>query len=108
MELNGPQFDWLNSPTVVKAIYECSCGRAHEKCAIYNGIIDDREALVEIKNNCASSAATKCRRQEEAERIRKQARDTHLAKEYAQSMMEWGRMAQIHHENILKVYGGEI
>jgi hypothetical protein len=102
MDLNGPQFDWLNSPIDVKALYECSCGRPHGKWAIFNRIIDDREALAEIKNNCASSAAAKRRRQEEVERIRKEARDTHSAKEYAQSMMEWGRMAQIHHENMQK------
>jgi hypothetical protein len=45
------------------------------------------------------SAAAKHQHQEEVERIRKEARDTHSAKEYAQSMMEWGRMTQIHHEN---------
>jgi hypothetical protein len=81
MELNGPQFDWLNSPIDVKVLYECSCNRLHGKWTIFNGIIDDREALAEITNNCASSAAAKHQRQEEAERIRKEARDTHSAKE---------------------------
>ncbi|TVU01241.1 hypothetical protein EJB05_53279, partial [Eragrostis curvula] len=50
IELNGSDFDWLHSPVDVKALYECCYGRQHGKWAIFNGVIDDREALAELKS----------------------------------------------------------
>jgi hypothetical protein len=102
LELNGPYFNWLNSPVDIRALYECSCGCRHGKWSIFNGIIDDIEALAEVKNKHASSATAKCRRQEEAEHIRKEAHESRLAKEYAHNMAEWGKMAQIYNENMQK------
>jgi hypothetical protein len=64
LELNGPDFNWLNSSVDVRALYECSCGHRHGKWSIFNGIIDDIEALAEVKNKHASSATAKRRRQE--------------------------------------------
>ncbi|KAF2913806.1 hypothetical protein DAI22_10g114100 [Oryza sativa Japonica Group] len=40
-ELNGPDFDWMNSPVDSRALYECSCGRPHGKWATFNGMVDD-------------------------------------------------------------------
>jgi hypothetical protein len=82
----------LNSSVDVRDLYECSCGRRHGKWPIFNGIIDDIEALVEVKNKHASSVAAKRRRQEEAEHIRKEAHESHSVKEYAHNMAEWGKM----------------
>lgn len=100
IDLNGPEFDWLHSPIDVRALYACSCGQRHGKWAIFNGVIDDREALAEVKNDRASAMAAKQRRQEEDERIRKEANDSHSAKEYAQNMLEWGIMVQLYNENM--------
>jgi hypothetical protein len=105
MELNGPDFDWLNSPVDVRALYECSCGRPHGKWAIFNGIVDDNEALAELKNShTASSIAAKRKRQEEDERARKEARECHATKEYAQAMLEWGRVMQSHNETMQRFW----
>jgi hypothetical protein len=92
----------LNSLVDVRALYECSCGCRHGKWSIFNGIIDDIEALSEVKNKHASSTATKRRCQEEAERIRKEAHGNHSTKEYAHNMAEWSKMAQIYNENMQK------
>ena len=102
LELNGPDFNWLTSLVDVRALYECSCGRRHGKWPIFNGVIDDSEALADVKNKHASSTAAKRRRQEEAERIRKEAHESRSAKEYAHNMAEWGRMVQICNENMQK------
>jgi hypothetical protein len=101
LELNGPDFDWLNSPVDVRALYECSCGQPHGKWAIFNGIVNDSEALAELKNNRnVSSLAAKHKRQEEEEWARMEARNCHAAKEYAQIMLEWGRVMQGHNESM--------
>jgi hypothetical protein len=105
MELNGLDFDWLNSPVDVRALYECSCGRPHGKWAIFNGIVDDSEALAELKNSrIASSIAAKRKRQEEDKRARKEARECRAAKEYAQAMLEWGRVMQGHNETMQRFW----
>jgi hypothetical protein len=81
MELNGPDFDWLNSLVDVRALYECSCVGPHGKWAIFNGIVDDNEALAELKNgHTASSIAAKRKRQEDDERARKETRECRAAK----------------------------
>ncbi|CAL4979876.1 unnamed protein product [Urochloa decumbens] len=92
MELNGPDFDWLHSPVDVKALYQCSCGRSHSKWALFNGIVDDREVLPELKRSRASSMAAKRQRQLEEERAKKEAHEGCLAKEYAQKMSDWGEV----------------
>ena len=100
IELNGPDFDWLHSPIDARALYQCSCGRPHGKWATFNGIVNDSEALADLKRSRASAMAARHRRQEEEERMRKEAHDSRLAKEYAQNMLEWGRMVHAHNENI--------
>ncbi|KAL6870899.1 hypothetical protein ACP4OV_014747 [Aristida adscensionis] len=96
-ELNGHDFDWLNSPVDVRALYECSCGRPHGKWAIFNGIVDHSEALAELKSSRTnSSIAAKRKRQEEDGRVQMEAHDCRVAKEYAQNMLEWGRVMQGH------------
>ncbi|CAL5078980.1 unnamed protein product [Urochloa decumbens] len=92
MELNGPDFDWLHSPVDVRALYQCSCGRSHGKWALFNGIVDDREVLPELKRSRASSMAAKRQRQLEEERAKKEAHEGRLAKEYAQKMSDWGEV----------------
>lgn len=94
IELNGPNFDWLHSPVDFRAVYQSSCGRAHGKWVTFNGTINDREALPELKRSHASVMAARRQRQEEQEHIRKEAHDSKLAKDYAQSMLEWGRTVQ--------------
>jgi hypothetical protein len=42
----------------------------------------------------------KCKRQEEGERAQMEARECHAAKEYAQVMLEWGRVIQGHNESM--------
>ncbi|KAL6639429.1 hypothetical protein ACP70R_023159 [Stipagrostis hirtigluma subsp. patula] len=106
IELNGPEFDWLHSPVDIRALYDCSCGRAHGKWALFNGIVDDTEALSELKSSRTTSVAAKRKRQEE-EKIARQkeaqeARDSRLAKEYANSMMQWGQMVQQQNQNFQK------
>ena len=100
LELNGPEFDWLHSPVNVRALYQCSCGWPHGKWTIFNGIVNDREALPELKRSRASVMATKCQRQLEEERARKEAHDSRLAKEYAQSMFDWGKIVLNHNDGI--------
>ncbi|RLM86565.1 hypothetical protein C2845_PM04G24650 [Panicum miliaceum] len=90
LELNGPEFDCLHSPVDVRALYQCSCGRPHDKWTIFNGIVNDREALPELKKSRACVMAAKRQRQLEEERARKEAHESHLAKEYAQRMFDWG------------------
>ncbi|KAL6645213.1 hypothetical protein ACP70R_016821 [Stipagrostis hirtigluma subsp. patula] len=102
MELNGPDFDWLHSPVDVRALYDCSCGRAHGKWATFNGIVDDREAMAELKSSRATSEAAKRKRQEEEDARKKEApeaRDSRMAKEYANSMLAWGQVVQNQNEN---------
>jgi len=77
-----------------RAVYQCSCGRAHGKWATFNWTINDREALPELKQSHASVMAARRQCQEEQEHIRKEAHDSKLAKDYAQSMLEWGRTVQ--------------
>ncbi|CAN6322887.1 unnamed protein product [Urochloa humidicola] len=100
MELNGPNFDWLHSPVDVRALYQCTCGRPHGKWATFNGIVNDREARAELKRSRASSAAAKRQRQEEENRIRKEAHDCSMAKEYAQNMLQWGTIVQAQYDHI--------
>lgn len=92
MELNGPEFDWLQSPVDPRALYACSCGRPHGKWAIFNGMVDDREAMAEVKNSRASLVVAKRQRREREERERRRhSEDSRVAKEYAQQMLEWSR-----------------
>ncbi|PAN34687.1 hypothetical protein PAHAL_6G142900 [Panicum hallii] len=100
LELNGPEFDWLHSPVDVKALYQCSCGRPHSKWTIFNGIVNDGEALPELKKSRASVA--KCQRQLEEERARKEAYESRLAKEYAQRMFDWGKIVLNHNDSMQK------
>lgn len=99
IELNGESFDWLNSPVDVRALYDCSCGRPHGKWATFNGIINDREALRDIKRNRASKTAAKRQRQEEEREKQKLIEDARRAKEYSQNMLECGR--SVHHYNTI-------
>lgn len=92
--MNGQDFDWLHSPVDYRALYQCCCGREHGKWATFNGIINDREALPELKRSHASVMAARRQRREEEERLRKEANDSKLAKNYADSMLEWGRTVQ--------------
>ncbi|PUZ51086.1 hypothetical protein GQ55_6G145600 [Panicum hallii var. hallii] len=100
LELNGPEFDWLHSPVDVKALYQCSYGRPHSKWTIFNGIINDGEALPELKKSRASVA--KRQRQLEEERARKEAYESRLAKEYAQRMFDWGKIVLNHNDSMQK------
>jgi len=102
IELNGQDFDWLHSPVDARALYECSCGRPHGKWATFNGMINDKEVLPDLRRSHACAVVARRQRQEEEERSRKEAHDSHVAKEYAQNMLEWGRMVHAHNENIQK------
>jgi hypothetical protein len=84
----------------VKALYQCSCGRPHSKWTIFNGIVNDGEALPELKKSRASVA--KCQRQLEEERARKEAYESRLAKEYAQRMFDWGKIVLNHNDSMQK------
>ncbi|RLM64607.1 hypothetical protein C2845_PM16G04330 [Panicum miliaceum] len=102
LELNGPEFDWLHSPVDVRALYQCSCGRPHGKWTIFNGIVDDRVALPKLKKSRASVMAAKRQRQLEEERARKEAHESHLDKEYAQRMFNWGKIVLNHNDSMQK------
>ena len=102
IELNGPDFDWLHSLVDARALYECSCGRPHGKWATFNGMINDKGVLPDLRRSRACAVAARHQRQEEEERSRKEAHDSRVAKEYAQNMLEWGRMVHAHNENIQK------
>jgi len=102
IELNGPDFDWLHSSVDPRALYECTCGRPHGKWATFNGTINDREVLADLKRGRASIMAARHQRQEEEDRMRKEASDGRLAKEYAQNMSNWARMVHTHNENMQK------
>ena len=67
IELNGPDFDWLYSPVDARALYECACGCPHGKWAIFNGIINDKEVLSDLRRSRAYAMATRHQRQEEDE-----------------------------------------
>jgi hypothetical protein len=83
-----------------RALYACSCGRPHGKWALFNGAINDNEALADLKRSHASAMAARRQRQEEEDRMRKEASDSRLAKEYAQNMLDWGKTVHAHNENI--------
>jgi len=102
MELNGPDFDWLHSPVDVRALYECSCGRPHGKWATFNGMVNDKEVLPDLRRSRESAMAARRQRQEEDERLRREAHDGRVAKEYAQNMMEWSRMVHAYTKNMQK------
>ncbi|CAL5084017.1 unnamed protein product [Urochloa decumbens] len=99
IELNGIDFDWLHSPVDVRALYQCNCGRQHGKWATFNGTIDDTEALPQL-NRSRSSVAVRRQHQDVEEQLRKEAHDGRLAKQYAESMLEWGRMVKARDENL--------
>lgn len=69
----------MNPPVDARALYECPCCRQHGKWAIFNGVVDDREALTGVNNNRTLSSATNRRRQEAAECIWKEAHDSQRA-----------------------------
>jgi hypothetical protein len=100
IELNGPDFDWLHSPVDARALYACNCGRPHGKWALFNGAINDSEALADLKRSHASAMAARRQRQEEEDRMRKEASDSRVAKEYAQNMLDWGKSVHTQMENI--------
>jgi hypothetical protein len=100
--LNGPDFDWLHSPVDARALYRCSSGRPHGKWAIFNGVVNDNEALPELRSSHANAVAARHQRQEEDECLRKEAHDGRVAHEYAKSMFEWGATVHAYNENIQK------
>ena len=100
MELNGPDFDWLHSPVDVRALYHCSCIGRHGKLAIFNRIVNDKVALAELKRSRASSMDAQRQRQEEENRMRKEARDSCMAKDFAQRMLEWDIIVHDHYDNM--------
>jgi hypothetical protein len=69
---------------------------------MFNGIINDNEALPELRSSHANAAAARHQRQEEQEHLMKEAHDGHAAKEYAKSMFEWGATVHAYSENIQK------
>jgi hypothetical protein len=69
---------------------------------LFNGVINDNEALPELRSSHANAAAARRQRQEEEERLRKEAHDGRMAKEYAQSMLEWGATVHAYCENMQK------
>jgi len=102
MELNGPDFDWLHSPVDVRALYECSCGRPHGKWATFNGMVNDKEVLPDLRRSRESAMAARRQRQEEDERLRREAHDGRVAKEYAQNVSAWSTMVHAYTENMQK------
>ena len=55
-------------------------------------MVADREVLAEMKSHRAASTASKRQCPEEKEREeRRRSKDARLAKEYAQTILEWGR-----------------
>jgi len=67
---------------------------------MFNGIVNDRVAFVELKRSRASSMAAQRQRQEEENRMRKEAHDSCMAKDFAQRMLEWGRIVHDHYDNM--------
>ena len=63
---------------------------------------NDKEVLPDLRRSHACAVVARRQRQEEEERSRKEAHDSHVAKEYAQNMLEWGRMVHANNENIQK------
>lgn len=81
-----------------RALYDCSYGRPHGKWATFNGIIDDREPLIELKSSDAFSLASKRQRREEEERERRrETRNARLAKDYTQTLLD--RSSSVHNHN---------
>jgi hypothetical protein len=62
IELNGPDFDWLHSPVDARALYECSCGRPHGKWATFNGMVNDKEVLLDLRRSRESAMAARRQR----------------------------------------------
>lgn len=102
IELNGPDFDWLHSPVDVRALYECSCGRPHGKWATFNGMVNDKEVLPDLRRSRESAMAARRQRQEEDERLRREAHDGRVAKEYAQNVSAWSTMVHAYTESMQK------
>jgi len=102
MELNGPDFDLLHSPVDVRALYECSCGRPHGKWVTFNGMVNDKEVLPDLRRSRESAMAARRQRQEEDERLRREAHDGHVAKEYAQNVSAWSTMVHAYTESMQK------
>jgi len=102
MELNGPDFDLLHSPVDVRALYECSCGRPHGKWATFNGMVNDKEVLPDLRRSRESAMAARRQRQEEDERLRREAHDGRVAKEYAQNVSAWSTMVHAYTESMQK------
>jgi hypothetical protein len=55
-----------------------------------------RSCSLHIRNGCQRQ------RQEEEQHMRKEAQESHMAKQYAQNMLLWGAMVQAHYEQLQK------
>ena len=102
IELNGPDFDWLHSLVDGRALDECSCGRPHGKWATFNGMVNDKEVLPDLRRSRESAMAARRQRQEEDERLRREAHDGRVAKEYAQNVSAWSTMVHAYTESMQK------
>jgi hypothetical protein len=71
---------------------------------LFNEVINDNEALPELRSSHANSAAARRQRQEEEERLRKEAHDDRAAKEYAKSMFEWGATVHAYNEKFKNLW----
>jgi hypothetical protein len=65
-------------------------------------MVNDKEVLPDLRRSRESAMAARRQRQEEDERLRKEAQDGRVAKEYAQNMTEWGRMVHAYTESMQK------
>jgi hypothetical protein len=66
-------------------------------------MVNDKEVLLNLRRSRESAMAARRQRQEEDERLRKEAHDSRVAKEYAQNMTEWSRMVHAYTENMQKI-----
>uniref|UniRef100_A0A0E0CIY8 Uncharacterized protein n=1 Tax=Oryza meridionalis TaxID=40149 RepID=A0A0E0CIY8_9ORYZ len=92
-ERNGDRSDPMRSPVDSLALYESNYGKPHGKWPLFNGVVNNKEALVEVKSGSSSSALKRQRREAEDLQRRRESEKFQLQNVYTQKMSEWSTKA---------------
>ncbi|XP_015689722.2 uncharacterized protein LOC107303725 isoform X1 [Oryza brachyantha] len=89
--LRGKGYNWKNNPVDPQALYNCSARKGHGRWATFNGLINDKEAIDEVRVGRASSVVRKrlCQEQDENEK-RRQSEKIRRTEDHAKSVLSWG------------------
>lgn len=92
-ERNGDRSDPMSSPVDSLALYESNYEKPHGKWPLFNGVVNNKEALVEVKSGSSSSALKRQRREAEDLQRRRESEKFQLQNVYTKKMSEWSTKA---------------